>query len=146
MMYDPLRLFAIWLFTGQLLFQKTLRHTHDWDTVLGAELQDKLTECLKSHSVLENVTVNREAVPFEEDFDVHIFADACSDGYAAAVAYSVWPERSSSDILITMTRIIPDKLKDHATINHRELSGAVLATLVAKKTQTTFNKVKVNFT
>jgi hypothetical protein len=40
-MYDPLRLFAPWLFTGQLLFQKTLWYTHDWDTVLNEQLQDE---------------------------------------------------------------------------------------------------------
>jgi hypothetical protein len=144
-MYDPLRLFAPWLFTGQLLFQKTLRYTHDWDTVLNVELQDEWADYLESHNVLENVSINREAVPFEEDFEVHIFADACGDGYAT-VAYSVWKERNESNILIAMTRIVPDKLKESTTINRLELNGAVLATLIAKKIQLTFYKVKVTFT
>jgi hypothetical protein len=144
-MYDPLRFLAPWLFTGQLLFQKTQRKYQHWDTVLEQELQDEWLDYLKSHDILANITVPREAIPYEEDFEVHIFADACNDGYAA-VAYAVWPERNSSSILMAMTRIVPDKLKDKTTINRLELNGAVLATLIAKKIRQTFSRVNVKFT
>lgn len=144
-MYDPLRFLAPWLFTGQLLFQKTQRKYMHWDTVLEEELQDEWRDYLESHDILANITVPREVIPYEEDFEVHIFADACNDGYAA-VAYAVWPERNSSSILMAMTRIVPDKLKDKTTINRLELNGAVLATLIAKKIRQTFSRVNVKFT
>jgi ribonuclease HI len=143
--YDPMKLLAPWILTGQVLFQETQRTEKSWDKILKPDLQNKWQKYINSYKLLESYCVPREIVPYRSDFTVHIFSDASKTGYAA-VAYVLWHERKESNMLTAMTKIVPDAMKGETTSNRLELMSGGLAIKLKRKIDNSFPGVKIDYT
>ena len=128
--FDPLGLVSPMILEGKLIFQKATRHGLGWDDAIPVDLSQRWSlwtvslEKLKAR-VFPRCVSSMSSRGTRGSTQLHVFADASSVAYGAAVYLrSQCGEQVRVELLVSKSRVAP---MNQVTIPRLELQAAVLA-------------------
>ena len=128
--YDPLGFVAPFILPAKKILQDLCRESLGWDDEVPEEHKKRWIKWLRELPLLEHLKVRRCVKPPEfgsvVSEQVHLFSDASSTGYGAAVYLRLKDESNyiHSSLLMGKARLAPTKA---VTIPRLELTAATVA-------------------
>lgn len=135
--YDPCGFASPWILPIKLLFQETCISKLKWDTTLPASSQQSWANSLTNLQAIKDIElpryINNPLHGTECTYEIHSFADASKNAYAAVV-YLVArsKDKAATSFLMSKSRITPAEDKDDLKIPRLELLGYLIACRLLK--------------
>ena len=134
-MYDPLGLLTPLFVRMKILVQRLCKEKVNWDDPLTEELDKEYKEWLHDITDMESIRINRRYFESSQhdDMQIHTFADASSNAYAAATYMRVVEGGNVKTRLIaSKSRVAPLRTN---TIPRLELLAALVAARLGRAIQ-----------
>ena len=134
-LYDPLGLVSPFLLPAKRILQSTCNSELGWDDDIPEELAEEWLKWLNDLPKLENLKIPRCVKPSEFGdvtmYQLHVFSDASTTGYGAAIYLKIHDGHSyHSTLMLGKSRVAPKKA---TTIPRLELTAATVAVKLAQQ-------------
>lgn len=139
--FDPIGFLCPILMKSKKILQQTWLVKRGWDEVLEEELISEFKNWYEELAYLPTIRIPRNVTGGNincESWQLHVFADASQEAYAAVVYLRTQRDNVSVQLLQAKSRVTPIK---KVSISRLELFGCVLAVRLAASVKTSMEGV-----